>query len=70
MSQQQGSYHVHQAKNISYFNFGIFLTLLFTLIFYLCLALVHPWFIHVSAMFQPWFVKLILFFFLAPFFLK
>jgi len=26
-------------------------------------SMVHPWFSHVSAMFQPWFVMLILFFF-------
>jgi len=26
-------------------------------------SMVHPWFSHVSAMFQPWFVMLILYFF-------
>ena len=53
MSQQQGSYHVHQAKNISYFYFGMFSAAavysLFLPMFGLGSSMVQPWFSHVSA---------------------
>jgi hypothetical protein len=63
MSQQQGSYHVHQAKNISYFNFGMFSAAAVYSHFLPMFGLGSSMVVHVSAVFQPWFVMLILYFF-------